>query len=176
MGKDTPMKSKNNKIVALGGVLLALSLVALYAASFVPGFEITLYTVSSVFVPIMMIESRGKGGWILYIACSIMSLLLLPNKLAAFPYIFFFGIYGIIKYYIEKIKNSAAQLSLKFLVFTTIMVVAYRFFYSIFFSVITLKDMSPVILLIMGELFFLVYDIILTGIINYYYRRFYGRI
>ena len=176
MMKETGIKNKSGKVTALGGVLLALSLLCLYGASFVPGFEITLYTVSSVFIPIMMIESKGKGGWILYIACSVMALLLLPNKLAAFPYIFFFGIYGLIKFYIEKIKSPSLQLVLKFIVFTGIVVVAYHFFYKLFFSVITLKDISPVILLLIGELFFLVYDIILTGVINYYYRRFYGRI
>nr|WP_315025142.1 hypothetical protein [uncultured Aminipila sp.] len=176
MTNGTGVKRKSGKIIALGGVLLALSLICLYAASFVPGLEITFYTISSVFVPIMMIESKGKGGWLLYIACSVMSLLILPNKVAVVPYIFFFGIYGIIKCYIEKIKNPIIQLSLKFVIFTTIILVAYNFFYSLFFGVITLKDAPPFILLVMGEVFFLFYDFILTGVINYYYRRFYGRI
>lgn len=176
MANGTPVKRKSGKIIALGGVLLALSLVCLYAASFVPGLEITFYSIASVFVPIMMIESKGKGGWLLYVACSLMSLLILPNKVAAIPYIFFFGIYGIIKFYIEKIKNPIVQLILKFSIFTGIILVAYNFFYSLFFGVITLKDAPPVILLAMGEVFFLFYDFILTGIINYYYRRFYGRI
>ncbi len=173
-GRD--IKNKKGRIVALGGILLALSLICLYAASFVPGFEITLYTVSSVFIPIMMIESKGKGGWLLYIACSVMALLILPNKAAAVPYICFFGIYGILKCYIEKIQKPVVQLVLKFAVFTGIILVAYHFFYSLFFGVITLKDAPPFILLIVSEIFFLCYDVILTGVINYYYRRFYGRI
>lgn len=176
MSNEVNMKRKNGKIIALGGVLLALSLVSLYIASFVPGFEITFYTVSSAFVPIMMIESKGRGGWLLYFACSVMALLILPNKVAAVPYIFFFGIYGIIKFYIEKVSLPAVQLLLKFVVFTGIMLIAYNFFYSFFFGVITLKDFAPWILLIIGEVFFLFYDIILTGVINYYYRRFYGKI
>ncbi|MFV0518068.1 MAG: hypothetical protein ACK5MV_11790 [Aminipila sp.] len=167
---------KNGKIIALGGILLALSLVSLYIASFVPGFEITFYTLSSIFVPIMMIESKGKGGWLLYIACSILALVILPNKVAAVPYIFFFGIYGILKCYIEKVKSPAMQLVIKFSIFTTLIVVAYNFFYSLFFGVITVKDYAPWILLIIAEAFFLVYDMLLSWAINYYYRRFYGRI
>lgn len=169
-------KRKSGKIIALGGVLLALSLISLYIASFVPGLEMTFYAISSVFIPIMMIESKAKGGWVLYIACSIMSLLILPNKVAAVPYIFFFGIYGILKCYIEKIKNPIMQLILKFSIFTVIVIVGYNFFYSLLFGVITLRDFSPLILLLISEVFFLFYDIILTGVINYYYRRFYGRI
>ncbi|MHC1724050.1 MAG: hypothetical protein AB9836_12700 [Aminipila sp.] len=176
MISGTGVKRKSGTIIALGGVLLALSIVCLYVASFVPGLEITFYTISSVFVPIMMIESKGKGGWLLYIACSVLSFLILPNKVAVVPYVFFFGIYGLIKFYIEKIKNPIVQLSLKFSIFTAIILVAYNFFYHLFFGVITLKDAPPIILLVMGEVFFLFYDFILTGIINYYYRRFYGRI
>lgn len=176
MINGTDMKNKKSKLVALGGLLLALSLISLYAASFVPGFEITLYTISSIFVPIMMIESKGKGGWLLYIASSILAFFLLPNKVAAIPYIFFFGIYGLIKFYIEKIKNPIVQIILKLCVFNIIVIVAYNFFYSLFFGTITLKDTSPFILLIAGEVFFVVYDMILSWLINYYYRRFYGRI
>lgn len=173
---ETDRKGSSGRRAALGGLLLALSLICIYGASFVPGFEITLYTLSSVFVPIMMIETKGKGGWALYGACSILALVLLPNKLAAFPYIFFFGIYGLIKFYVEKIKNPILQLSLKFVIFTVIMVVAYRFFYDLFFSVITLKEGPAIVLLLLGEFLFFLYDILLTGAINFYYKRFYGRI
>lgn len=173
--KETDRRS-NGRIAALGGLLLALSLISLYGASFVPGFEITLYTVSSIFVPIMMIETKGKGGWVLYGACSILALVLLPNKLAAFPYIFFFGIYGIIKFYIEKIKSPIIQMNLKFATFTIIMVVVYHFFHDLFFGVITVKEGPAFILLLLGELLFFVYDILLTGAINFYYKRFHGRI
>lgn len=172
----TANKSNSGKIIALGGVLLALSLISIYVASFVPGFEITFYTISSVLVPIMIIESKVKGGWLLYLACSVMSLLILPNKIAAIPYIFFFGIYGIIKFYLEKIKQPVIQLVLKIFIFTIISVVAYKFFYSLFFEVITLRDSPPLVLLIIGEVFFIFYDMILSGVINYYYKRFYGRI
>lgn len=171
--------NKTAKITALGGILLALSMVCLYGASFVPGFEITLYTISSVFVPIMIIESKTKGGWILYLACSVMSLLLLPNKMAAIPYILFFGIYGIVKYYVEKIENQALQTGIKLGFYAAIMAVIYKFFYSLLFGsveLIGIGKISPLVLLIGGGVFFIVYDKILTYIISYYYRRFFGKI
>ncbi|MBN7774624.1 hypothetical protein [Clostridium aminobutyricum] len=171
------IKQKNNtKMIAIGGVLLALTLVCLYAASFVPAMELSLYALSSIFVPAMMIETKGKGGWILYIACSILSLLILPNKIGAIPYIFFFGIYGIIKYYIEKIPSPVVQVILKLTVFTAIMLVFYNFFYSLFFGVISLPDLPILAILAGGEVLFILYDALLTLIITYYYNSIHGRI
>ena len=173
---NSTTNKNNTKVIALGGVLLALSLVCLYFASFVPGVELSLYALSSIFVPIMMIESRGKGGAILYVAVALLALLILPNKIGVIPYIFFFGIYGLLKFYIEKIKTGWLQIVVKLAVFLAIMLVFYFFFYNLFFSVITLPDFAPALLLIGGIVLFLLYDAILSGIINYYYRRFYGKI
>ena len=77
---DQMKHRSNTRIIAIGGVLTALTLVCLYAASFVPAIELSLYALSSIFIPAMMIETKGKGGWVLYIACSLLALLILPNN------------------------------------------------------------------------------------------------
>ena len=48
--------------------MLALSVVTLFLASFVPGFELTLYAVSSLYTAVMIMETRVKGGGLFYIA------------------------------------------------------------------------------------------------------------
>lgn len=173
---DQMKQRSNTRIIAIGGVLTALTLVCLYAASFVPAIELTLYALSSIFIPAMMIETKGKGGWVLYIACSLLALLILPNKVGAFPYIFFFGIYGIVKYYIEKIKSPVVQIALKLAVFTAIMVIFYFFFYNLFFGVISLPNLPILVLLVAGEIMFILYDAILSLIITYYYNSIHSRI
>jgi hypothetical protein len=101
------------KTTALGGIMLALSVVTLFLASFVPGFELTLYAVSSLYTAVMIMETRVKGGGLFYIASSILALLLVPNKAAVLPYLFFFGLYGIVKFYIEKIRKQPVEIILK---------------------------------------------------------------
>lgn len=110
-------QSMKTRTAALGGILLALSVATLFFASFVPGVELTIYAVSSVYTAIMIIETNSKGGGIFYIASGILALLLIPNKAAVLPYLFFFGIYGIVKYYIEKIGKLPVEICLKLLFF-----------------------------------------------------------
>lgn len=169
-------KGNSTKVMALGGVLLALSVVCLYFASFIPGFEMTLYAVSSVLVAVMMIESKGRGGWLLYGAVSLISLMILPNKLGAVPYILFFGLYPVVKSYIERIQNTTLQLVVKFGAFTVIMLVLYKLTAGLLFSGAVFDNVPFVGLLAAGEVFFFLYDMILSWLIGYYYRRFYGKI
>lgn len=173
---DNGGKKNAAKLTALGGVLLAMTEVCLYLASFVPGFEMTLYAVSSLLAAVMMIESRGKGGWLLYSAASLISLMILPNKLGAVPYILFFGLYPVLKSYIERLKNTKLQLAVKFASFTVLMLILYRLAAGLLFSG-TLFENAPFMLIVAGgEVFFLIYDMILSWLIGYYYRRFYGKI
>ena len=93
------MNRNETSTVALGGICLALTVIFLFGASFVPGAEMTLYALSSLFVAVMVIEKGPKSGVILFVAAVILGLLLVPNKLGMLPYICFFGYYGVLKYY-----------------------------------------------------------------------------
>ncbi len=150
---------------------MALSVVCLYFASFVPGFELTLYAVSSFFVTAMVIETKPKGGVLLVVATAILGFLLIPNKLGILPYVFFFGIYPIGKYFAEKPKRAAVQIPIKIAFFLVIFVVAFLFFKELFFGNIQLPEYSPWILLVGGVVMFLVYDYILTLFIKLYHRK-----
>ena len=89
--------------MTLGGICLALTVISMYASSIVPGIELTLLAISSLFTAVMLIETGVGGALLLYGASLILGIALIPNKLAVLPYGFFFGYYGILKYYIEKI-------------------------------------------------------------------------
>lgn len=165
------MRNQKTFTVALGGISLALTVVCLYVASFVPGFELTLYAVSSFFVVAMVIETKPLGGLLLVLGGCILGFLLIPNKLGILPYAFFFGIYPIGKYYAEKPRRAAVQLSIKIACFLVIFVSAFLFFKGLFFGSIQLPDHSPWILLAGGVVMFVLYDYILTLFIRFYHRR-----
>lgn len=169
-------KKMNAATITLGGVLLALSMVTLFLAGVVPGLELSLYALSSFYIAAMVIESKGTGGLVFYAASVLLAFLILPNKAVLLPYAFFFGLYGLVKYYIEQIRKTPLELVLKLLFFNLSCGLGLYFFQSMFLSNINLPK-APLILIILGvEAVFLVYDFVYTLVIGFYNQRIHGRI
>jgi hypothetical protein len=158
--------------MTVGGVCVALSVISVVLASIVPGFELTLYGVSSVFIAVMIVETGIPAGVMVYVATVFLSLILVPNKLGIIPYVFFFGIYAIVKYFAEKVKNPVGQVAIKVVCFAAIFGVAWFFFKALFFANIDLPKGVPFwVLAIVAVLVFVLYDYILTLIIKIYRRK-----
>lgn len=163
--------NKRTQNIAIGGICLAGSVVSVFLASIVPGMELTLYAVSSLFVAVMILESGLRGGWMLYVGTILLCLMLIPNKLAIIPYVFFFGLYGIIKYYAEKNRLPVVQLGIKALVFLIVFGIGYLFFKELFFGNIRFPDFPLPVLAIAGVAFLFLYDFIFTQLIQLYRKR-----
>lgn len=167
------METLKTKKVVTGGVLLALSAVTLLGASFVPGIELTLYALSSVYVIIMIIEFSPGAGWLFYFASLLLAFVLVPNKIGIVPYAIFFGIYAIVKYYIEKTKrlHQVVEVLLK-LVFSNLMfALGFLAFGAAFTGAIQIPDVAFPFLVAGAQVFFLAYDYILTLVIGFYMKR-----
>lgn len=167
------LKALTTKQIVTGGVLLALSIVTLMAASMVPGIELTLYALSSVYVAIIVIEFSANMGWVFYFASVMLSFIIVPNKFAIIPYTVFFGLYAIIKYYIETFKkiNRPLEILAKLLFCNLMLLLILQFFTAAFTQAIHLPELSLPVFAIGIQVFFLVYDFLLTLIIGFYRRR-----
>lgn len=166
------MDKKETKTIALGGICLALTIVFLFGASFVPGAELTLYALSSLFTAVMVIERGPKSGLLLYAAAVILGLILVPNKLGMLPYICLFGYYGVAKYYIEKLHKPAAQIIIKAVLFAAVLAVALWGTKGLLLGNIDLPDYSAAVIFAGGIVMMLVYDLIYTAAIRIYRERF----
>ena len=82
------MKQNRTGKIAMGGICTALAVIFMFGASFVPGIELTLFLISSLFTAVMVIEAGAAGGLTVFAAASLLGLILIPNKLALIPYIF----------------------------------------------------------------------------------------
>jgi uncharacterized membrane protein YedE/YeeE len=120
------------KRIALSGVLLALVVIVLYAESIAPTSKLTLYALSSFFVSVIVMESGVGSGWFFYVASSLLSLIIVPDKLDLVPYFAFFGVYGILKYYIERLNKLILEYILKYAFFNVCLVAA----------IVEIKDMT----------------------------------
>jgi hypothetical protein len=170
MNKRASM-SKRTQNIAIGGICLAGSVLSVFIASIVPGAELTLYAVSSIFVAVLIIEAGLRGGWMMYGGTILLCLILIPNKLALIPYVFFFGLYGIIKYFAEQRRQPVVQLAMKAFVFLVVFGIGYLFFREIFFGNIQLPDFPVPILVLVGLAFLFLYDFIFTQLIQLYRKR-----
>ena len=166
------MANKKTFKIALGGICLAFTVFFMFGASIVPGVELTLDALSSLFIAVMIIETGIKGGIGLYVAAILLGLLIVPNKLGILPYVCLFGLYGILKYYIEKIKHPAGQVALKIIFFAAILSVGILGFKELLLGDIKLPNLPEGVLIAAGVVFLLLYDVIYTLLIRIYRERF----
>ncbi len=165
------MKKSKTSTIALGGICLALTVIFMFAGSIVPGIELTLFAISSLFTAVMIMESGVKGGVIMYGAAVLLGLVLIPNKLAMIPYAFFFGYYGILKYFVEKLHSGILQIIIKAAFFAAVLCIGLIGFKELLLGSIHLPDYPVWLLIIAGILMLLVYDYIYTLLINFYLKR-----
>lgn len=166
------MKYLKAKDLALGGILVALTLVTLFISLIIPINTFAILTISSCFVPIAIMRCNIKTGVFVYIASSIIGLLFIPLDIMI-PFVLYFGIYGLIKFYIEKLKNMPLEIILK-LVFSNIMlIIGYLLFIKL---VAPINVKFPMwILFILAQVAFIIFDYALTLIITFYISKFHKK-
>lgn len=165
------MKRTKTFKIALGGICLALTLIFLFAGSMIPGIELTLFAISSLFTAVMILETGVGGGILLYAAAVLLGLALLPNKMAIIPYAFFFGYYGILKLYLEKLPGGVLQLLIKAVFFAAILCIGLLGFRKLLLGSIHLPDYPVALLILAGTALLLLYDYIYTLLIHFYIKR-----
>lgn len=159
--------SNKSKKVALGGVIVLLSVLCLYLASILPTNRLFFFCLSTVFIAAIVIEFKTYFSLITYGAVSILGFIILPNKLIMIPYVIYFGYYGIIKYYIEKINNILVEWIIKIVLFNLFVYATYIITVNLFISNIDIKLPIWLIILLL-QVFFIIYDICYSLAINYY--------
>ena len=116
------MKKKNSfgtKTVTMTAIFSALGVVFLYIGSIFDFLDLTAAMAASFIVIFAVIEGGGVVPWMIYAGTAIISLLLLPNKYPAVIYLFFAGLYPMVKSYSERLSMPVA-LTIK-LLFTNAM-------------------------------------------------------
>lgn len=158
------MKSSN---IAQSGIIIALTLAILYSTSLLPISTLSILTLASCLIPIAIIRTSLKSTLLIYVASSILSFFLVPINISVL-YALFFGIYGIIKFFIEKLNNLILEIILKLLSFNLLLFIIY----TIFKAFLGFKiQFSLLIFIGAAQIGFLIYDYALTLIISYFYNK-----
>lgn len=164
------MKAKE---LTVSATLTALTIVILYLNLLLPISTISILTLASALIPVALIRGSIKSSILVYISSSIIGFFILPMNIILL-YILFFGIYGIIKYFIEKINKLPIEIIFKIIFFNIILVLSIFVFNS--FVAIEVTKMPMLLLFIVAQPVFLIYDYALSLLISFYLDRIHKRI
>ncbi len=158
--------------VSLTAMFAAMSLLFLYLASVLPTMRIAMYFLSSVFVMGLVIEEEIGLAILMFIGVSLMSLLLMPNILRVLPYVFFFGHYGIGKYYIQtRIKDKVAAYIVKLIYYNVALALIYLLAKQIIFEDILDSGIAFWLFVVLAEVAFVVYDFLFDKVTSFYFNN-----
>lgn len=155
---------KTNAIVN-GGLFTALSVIFIYLSNLIPLNRLFLLGIASCFIPISILIIGIKKSVLVYISTSLICFMIVTNKLNLIAYILFFGLYGIEKYYIEKINYLVIEYIIKILIFNISLFIIYGLLY--YLKIIPDFKQSIYVILIFAQIFFLLYDYVITLFIHF---------
>ncbi len=162
----------NSFKTALGGVISALSIVLMFLTGVIATLTYAIPAIVGALLILIVIEISPKFATSVYVAVSILSLLVVADKEAAVMYAMFFGYYPILKGFIEKKLNSVYAWVVKYVVFNVAVISAYivvsKVFMISFDDIDFLGKFALPLLLAICNIIFAIYDIALTRLLSSY--------
>ena len=171
---------KTSMKVSLGGVVAALSLVLMLLTSVIPFGTYAFPAFAGILLVLLVINPGYRWAIAVYCITAILSFLLLADKEAALYYTAFLGFYPILKSVIERIPSKAAQFVIKFAVFNLCIIAAFY----IGMTLLSVPKESftlfgvylPWVFLIIGNMFFLLYDLCITRLVTLYLLKWHKKL
>ncbi len=160
---------KKTYAISLGGLYTGLILVFLYLSRFLPFNKLFLLAAASSIIPLAIITIEIKYSSMVYFASTILSLVL-GLRGVGLVYGVFFGLYGFVKYYIERLQRLPLEWILKFAFFNFSMFIMYQGYRLLLLPLPVFSIPLPAIILML-QLVFFIYDYALTVFITYVNRR-----
>ena len=168
-------KSFFDKRIVVCGVLCALAVLILYLGAMIEVLDLSMSAIASLLIVLIVIEMGHSYAWMTYIAVSILSVVLLPQKLAAIFFAVFMGFYPIVKSYIERIRSVVVCWGLKLCVANAALFGAY-FIIKYFIPEEMDTELMMWTLYVMALAAFVLYDIAISKLITAYFYKFRDRL
>lgn len=149
--------------IAYLGVLLGLNQLFIILSSVIKTNTIILMAAAALVIGVVIIEFGHKAGIIFYIASCILGFFLSFSKIELIVYICFFGLYSIVKHFIEiKVLNTYISYGLKTLFF--------NFALSLIYFIVKVFIVLNIVwwMILAAQILFFIYDYAFTIFINYY--------
>lgn len=163
-------KSIKSKYMATGGLLTGVGVILVYLSGVIPVNKMYILAVASFIIPLSILTTDFKNTVMIYISTSVLSFLICGIKFTVIAYILFFGLYGLFKFYIEKIRKLFIEIILK-LAFFNICTLILFYIYKLFFPGLFNIRFKIYFVIIALQIIFLLYDYLLTLIISFIHKK-----
>lgn len=157
---------KNTKKLAFSAIISSLAVVFLYIGALFDVLDLSVAALASLCVLWVMAEFGTRWALSVYAVTSVLALLLLPVKLPAVLFAGFFGYYPIVKAFFERRLHGVLQWIAKLLLLNlsvALMILAMRY-------VMAEALWFEVLLLVLCNIVFVVYDFAISRLLISYIR------
>ena len=171
---------KQSMKLAFCGVIAALSTVLMFLTGLAPTATLALPAIAGCLLIPVVVEAGLAWGAGVYGVCCVLSFLLAPDREAFLFYLLFFGYYPVLYAVLGRIRGRVLRYVAKLLVFNA--AVALEVLLSVYVlgvpveSFFILGWIGPVVMWLLANVVFILYDLALDGLILQYYRRLHPRL
>ncbi len=155
---------RNTKKLSFAALMSALGVAFMYGGAMLEVFDLSTAALASICVTLTLVELGMRYAWLTFAVTGVLSLLLLPQKLAAIFFLGFLGFYPMAKAFFERKFRGWRCLVLKILLLnacTALMLLAVRY-------VMTEALWFEIMTLVLANIVFVVYDVALTRLLRAY--------
>lgn len=170
-----------NKIsykISLGGITSAVCLLMMFFTGIMPLFALAIPLFCGILLAVVAIEISSAWGFVTYATVAILSFFLTPDKDAVIIFLLFFGYYPVLRFFLEKIKSKVIKWLVKFSVFNVAIIISYYLMINITGTVDLVEEFGFLneyivpVLLIFGNLVFILYDYTVNVMVLSYLKWF----
>jgi hypothetical protein len=171
---------KQSMKLAFCGVIAALSTVLMFLTGLAPTATLALPAIAGCLLIPVVVEAGLAWGAGVYGVCCVLSFLLAPDREAFLFYLLFFGYYPVLFAVLGRIRGRVLRYAAKLLVFNA--AIALEVLLSVYVlgvpveSFFILGWIGPVVMWLLANAVFILYDLALDGLILQYYRRLHPRL
>lgn len=161
----------NSSKIAYPAILGALSLIFVYVAAIAPSGSWGIVAVAGLFPAAAVVSVGFRSGLLCWAGVSILSFLLIPDKLCALLYTALFGLYPLVKALIERLRNKPIQYVIKLAFFNASFTLVFLIMRAAVLDSFPERLATAWILYLLGNIVFLVYDFGFSKLIALYIAR-----
>lgn len=151
--------------IAYSGILLSLNIIILTLVNIIPTNTLFLLGLASLPISIVIMEYGPKSGIVFYVGSVLLSFMIMANKAQWILYIFTFGIYGLIKYIIEKDRSFLQEYIFKLLAANILIIFVYMILKQFIYIPVN------IITVLVFEIAFIIYDFVYSQFIDFYNNK-----
>lgn len=153
--------------LTFSGIITAFTVLVLYLESIIPTGRAGFLVLSSFLLCAIYLESGLKWLIATYVASFLLAFLLVADKSGLLPFILLFGIYPVLKNFVERIRSIWLEWLLKLAGFNILLLAGYAIFKPLLPSALAGSPWTFIAIAVF-EIGFIIYDLLFTQWIHFY--------